>query len=208
MYYGEKLNSITHLIGTAFSLVGLGALVTVGYKSGSLKVLVSYIIFGVSSVLLYSMSTLYHSMRHIRLKHIFRKLDHIAIYILIAGTYTPYLLVGLGGFKGHLILSFVWGMAIIGILLDVFIQNRIEILQVSIYMCMGWTCCWDFNGIYEAIPVEGFYWLALGGACYCTGLIFYIMDQWKVFSHAHGIWHIWVMAGTLFHFISIIGYIG
>lgn len=207
MYQGERLNTITHFCGAVFSIVGLSALVASGLKSGNAKVLISYSIFGFSSVLLYTLSTIYHSLHPVRLKQIFRKLDHIAIYIMIAATYTPYLLVGLGGTKGNLILIFVWSMALMGILLDVFIKNRIESLQIAIYLLMGWTCCWDYNGIYEAITALGFYWLALGGACYCIGVVFYVMDRWKLFNHAHGIWHLWVMAGTLFHFISIIGYV-
>ena len=207
MYYGERFNSITHLVGAALSLMGLGALVTVGVNSGNTKLLVSYTIFGFSMVLLYTMSTLYHSFHPVSLKRLFRKLDHIAIYILIAGTYTPYLLVALNENKGIWILTFVWTMAVIGICLDVFKRNRNETLQICIYLLMGWTVCLDFNGIYAAISILGFFWLALGGACYCIGLIFYVLDVLKRFNHAHGIWHLWVMAGTFFHFISIINYV-
>tara|TARA_B100000674_G_scaffold492578_1_gene512876 strand:+ start:1001 stop:1627 length:627 start_codon:yes stop_codon:yes gene_type:complete len=207
MYYGERFNSITHLVGAALSLMGLGALVTVGVNSGNTKLLVSYTIFGFSMVLLYTMSTLYHSFHPVSLKRLFRKLDHIAIYILIAGTYTPYLLVALKENKGIWILTFVWTMAVIGICLDVFKRNRNETLQICIYLLMGWTVCLDFNGIYAAISILGFFWLALGGACYCIGLIFYVLDVLKRFNHAHGIWHLWVMAGTFFHFISIINYV-
>ena len=207
MYHGERFNSITHLVGAALSLMGLGALVTVGVNSGNTKLLISYTIFGLSMVLLYTMSTLYHSFHPAHLKRLFRKLDHIAIYILIAGTYTPYLLVALKENKGIWILTFVWAMAIIGICLDIFKHKRNETLQICIYLVMGWTVCLDFDGIYHAISNLGFFWLALGGACYCIGLIFYVLDGFKRFNHAHGIWHLWVMAGTFFHFISIINYV-
>ena len=138
MYYGERFNSITHLVGAALSLMGLGALVTVGVNSGNTKLLVSYTIFGFSMVLLYTMSTLYHSFHPVSLKRLFRKLDHIAIYILIAGTYTPYLLVALKENKGIWILTFVWTMAVIGICLDIFKRNRNETSQICIYLL---ACC-------------------------------------------------------------------
>jgi hemolysin III len=163
MYHGEKLNSITHLAGTALSLVGLGALLTVAIQHRDPWMIASFTIFGLALVLLYSMSTLYHSFSPPRLKKIFQKLDHVSIYLLIAGSYTPYTLVTLRDGKGPMMLAVVWSLAIIGIALDVFSKRRIEVLQVIIYLAMGWVCVLDFSSLKAALPLPGIIWLIAGG---------------------------------------------
>ena len=208
MYHGEKLNSITHLVGAVLSLVGMGALLAVGVQSNDPWVFGSFAVFGFSMVLLYAMSTLYHSFEPKELKKLFKLLDHVSIYLLIAGTYTPYMLVSLRDGNGWLILGVIWVLAIIGILSEIYMSGRmVKVGQMIIYFAMGWTCAYDFVSLEAAIPAAGVQWLKWGGIAYSIGVIFYILDKAKKLSHAHGIWHFFVLAGTACHFISIIGYV-
>jgi hemolysin III len=167
----------------------------------------SFTIFGLTLVLLYSMSTLYHSFSPPRLKKIFQKLDHVSIYLLIAGSYTPYTLVTLRDGRGPMMLAVVWSLAIIGIALDVFSKRRIEVLQVIIYLAMGWVCVLDYSSLKVALPQPGIIWLIAGGLAYTLGIIFYALDSNEKIQHSHGIWHLFVLAGSICHFISIIGYV-
>ncbi|MBE9537657.1 MAG: hemolysin III family protein [Proteobacteria bacterium] len=208
MYHGEKLNSISHLVGAVLALVGLGALLTIGVQSNDPWILSSFSIFGVSMVLLYTMSTLYHSFHPPSLKKLFQIFDHIAIYLLIAGTYTPYMLVSLRDGNGPMIMSIVWALAGIGALSEVFLSGRaVKIGQVVIYLAMGWACSFDYASLKEALPAAGLDWLVAGGMAYTVGVIFYVLDKMKTLTHSHGIWHFFVLAGSICHFISIIGYV-
>ena len=208
MYHGEKLNSISHLVGAVFALVGLGALLTIGLQSRDPWIISSFAIFGVSMVLLYTMSTLYHSFHPPGLKKLFQIFDHIAIYLLIAGTYTPYMLVSLRDGNGWLIMAIIWSLAGIGVLSEVLLSGRaVKIGQVIIYLAMGWACSFDFSSLKEALPEPGLNWLIAGGMAYSVGVVFYVLDKMKRLSHAHGIWHFFVLAGSICHFVSIIGYV-
>lgn len=208
MYYGEKLNSISHLIGAALALMGLGALLSVGIQSNDIWVLFSFTIFGLTLVLLYTMSTLYHSFQPPKLKKLFQLFDHISIYLLIAGSYTPYMLVSLRGTSGELILGFVWAFAALGVLSEIFLTGRaVKILQVVTYLGMGWACAFDIEGLKAALGEPGFFWLYAGGVAYTVGVVFYVLDKMKKLNHAHGIWHVFVLGGSLCHFISIIAYV-
>jgi hemolysin III len=208
VYYGEKLNSITHLVGIALSLVGMGALLTVGFQSNDPWILGSFAIFGFSMVLLYSMSTLYHSFEPKALKQLFKLFDHVSIYLLIAGTYTPYMIVSLRDGNGPMILGVIWALAIIGILSEIVLSGRVvKVGQMIIYFTMGWACVYDYSGLETAIPAAGLQWLKWGGIAYSLGVTFYILDKAKKLNHAHGIWHFFVIAGSACHFISIIGYV-
>lgn len=207
MYYGEKFNSITHLVGAVLALIGFGALLAVSIEHKSTAMIVSFSIFGFTLVLLYTMSTLYHSFHPPRLKKLFRKLDHVSIYLLIAGTYTPYMLVSLGDGKGPLMLAFVWGLALLGVLLDLFIPKRMETLQIIIYLLMGWTCTLEFSSLQASIPPPGIFLLTFGGVVYTVGVIFYVLDSMNKLRHAHGIWHLFVLCGSISHFASIVAYV-
>jgi len=207
MYYGEKFNSISHLVGAALALMGFGALLAVSIPRRDPWLIASFSVFGLTLTLLYTMSTLYHSFRSPKIKRIFQKLDHVAIYLLIAGTYTPYMLISLGDGNGPLLLTFVWAMALLGLLLDLLSPRRIELLQVGIYLVMGWACALDFAALRDAMPTAGWLWLALGGAAYSVGVTFYVLDDLGRLNHAHGIWHLFVLCGSISHFISIIGYV-
>ncbi len=207
MYHGEKLNSITHLLGSALALVGLGALLTVSIQKQDPWMIASFAIFGTTLVLLYTISTLYHSFYPPRLKKLFQKMDHVSIYLLIAGTYTPFMLVSLRHGAGPAMLTVVWGLAALGIFLDLFSKRRIQVLQLSIYLLMGWIAVLQYRQLGEALGRDGLAWLTAGGLAYTLGIIFYALDHNNKLQHAHGIWHVFVLAGSLCHFISIIGFV-
>jgi hemolysin III len=208
MYYGEKLNSISHLVGAALALVGLGALLTIGIQLRDPWIISSFSVFGLTLVLLYTMSTLFHSLHSPKLKQLFQLLDHVAIYLLIAGTYTPYMLVSLRDGNGFLILGIIWGLALLGILSEIFLHGRlVKIGQMLIFLGMGWACSFDFASLSAAIPETGLWLLVAGGLAYTIGILFYLLDLLNRLTHAHGIWHFFVLAGSGCHFVSIIGYV-
>tara|TARA_R110002095_G_scaffold210466_1_gene197728 strand:- start:6352 stop:6987 length:636 start_codon:yes stop_codon:yes gene_type:complete len=207
MYDGEKFNSITHLVGAVLAVMGFGALLTVSIQHRDLWMILSFSVFGITLILLYTLSTLYHSFQSTRIKRVFQKLDHSAIYLLIAGTYTPYMLVSLGNGNGPLMLAFVWTLGIVGLLVDLLNPRRIEILQVSLYLIMGWVCVLEYDQLRTQIPAPGFLWLNIGGISYTVGILFYVLDHQAKLRYAHGIWHLFVMLGSISHFISIIGYV-
>jgi hemolysin III len=208
MYYGEKLNSISHLVGSVFSLVAFGALLAVGMQIGEPRTIIGFSIFGVTLVLLYAMSTLYHSFQAPRLKKVFKLMDHISIYLLIAGSYTPFMLISVDSPSGTLILVLVWMLAVVGTLSEVLLSGRaVKVCQLVIYLGMGWACSLDLGSLKTALPEAGFLWLAAGGLIYTVGVIFYVVDKLRWLTHAHGIWHFFVLAGSVCHFIAVIGYV-
>jgi len=208
MYYGEKLNSISHLVGATLALVGLGALLTVAIQSRDPWMIFSFTVFGVTMVLLYTMSTLYHSFHPPKLKDLFQLFDHVAIYLLIAGTYTPYMLVSLRDGNGFLMLSIIWGLAIAGILSEIFLSGRaVKVGQMVIFLGMGWACTVEFDSLKAALPEAGLLWLVAGGLAYTAGVVFYVLDLMNRLTHAHGIWHFFVLTGSTCQFVSIIGYV-
>ena len=207
MYYSEKFNSITHLVGAVLSIMGLGSLITVAVQQQDLLLFIGFVTFGLTLVMLYSFSTLYHSFKSPLLKRVFQQLDHVAIYLLIAGTYTPFMIVTLIDSNGLWILLAVWALAIIGITLELIVKNRMETLQIIIYMIMGWLVVIDFPAMKAALPKAGVYWLTAGGIAYTVGVIFYIMDHRNLLKHSHGIWHLFVLAGSFFHFMAVILYV-
>ena len=208
MYYGEKLNSISHLVGAVLALVGLGALLTVAIQSRDPWIISSFTVFGVTLVLLYTMSTLYHSFHPPSLKDLFQLFDHVAIYLLIAGTYTPYMLVSLRDGNGFLILAIIWALALAGILSEIFLSGRaVKVGQMVIFLGMGWACTFDFVSLKAALPEAGLWWLTAGGLAYTGGVVFYVLDLMNRLTHAHGIWHFFVLTGSFCHFVSVIAYV-
>jgi hemolysin III len=208
MYHGEKLNSISHLVGAVLALMALGALLSVGLQSRDFWVFISFTVFGITLVLLYTMSTLYHSFHPPKLKKLFQLFDHISIYLLIAGSYTPYMLVSLRDGNGWLIMGIVWALAGLGVLSELALSGKaVKIGQVVIYLAMGWACAFDFSSLKAALPEAGLFWLTTGGIAYTAGVIFYVLDKMNKLTHAHGIWHMFVLGGSTCHFISIIGYV-
>lgn len=204
MYKGEKLNSISHLIGAVAALAGAVLLVVFASLKGDPWKIVSFSIYGGCLFLLYTFSTLYHSLRG-QPKSIFQQLDHAAIYLLIAGTYTPFMLVTLRGLLGWSIFSLEWGLAIIGILVDTLVPQRNRILPIVIYLAMGWLAIAAFKPLFNALSYMGFLWVLLGGVFYTLGIVFYAFD--KRFPHFHGIWHLFVLLGSSAHYVAIFLYV-
>ena len=204
MYYSEKFNSITHLTGAVLSIMGLGALITVAVQQQDVLLFIGFLTFGLTLVMLYSVSTLYHSFKNPTVKRAFQRLDHIAIYLLIAGTYTPFMLVTLIDSNGIWILASVWVLAVIGIMLELSIRNRIEALQIVIYLTMGWLVVIDFDALKQVLPETGVYLLAAGGLAYTVGIIFYVIEK---IPFNHVIWHLFVLTGAVFHFFMTFFYV-
>jgi hemolysin III len=208
MYYGERLNSISHLVGAVFALIAFGALLALGIQTRDPRIIVGFTTFGLTLILLYTMSTLYHSFKGPSLKKLFKLLDHISIYLLIAGTYTPFMLVTMRTGSGHMILALVWTLAIIGIISELFLSGRlVKISQLIIYLAMGWACSLDLASLRNILPLPGFWWLVAGGVAYTTGVVFYLLDKLDCLDHAHGIWHLFVLVGSVCHFVAVIGYL-
>lgn len=203
MYRGEKLNSITHLVGAAAALAGLVVLLYFAVQQGDPIKTLSLTIYGVSLFLLYLFSVLYHSFRG-RWKAIFRKLDHVAIYLLIAGTYTPFMLISLEGPWGWWLFGVIWALAVVGILLDTLPKRRREVLAIIIYILMGWLCVVAGRPLLSALSTGGFLWLLAGGLFYTFGIVFYVLDHIR---HFHGVWHLFVLAGSVCHYLAILLYV-
>jgi hemolysin III len=204
MYPGERFNSISHLIGAVAALAGLIVVVVIAAQQGDLWKIISFSIYGTTLFLLYTISTLYHSLRG-RAKQIFRKLDHLSIYLLIAGTYTPFTLVTLRGVWGWSLFGVIWGLALIGMALEALPQKGNRILSIVVYVLMGWLVLVALKPLLEALPLAGFSGLLLGGIFYTGGIVFYLFDE-KV-RHFHGIWHLFVLAGSVSHYLTILLYV-
>jgi hemolysin III len=204
MYHGERLNAWTHLVGAILACIGAIWLLVAATLEGSPRKIVSMAIYGVTLLLLYSISTLYHSLQG-RTKVIMRKLDHLSIYLLIAGSYTPFCLVTLHGAWGWGLFGTVWTLALIGMLQEIKPRSEARVLSIVIYAVMGWIVLVAVKPLLAALGSAGFTWLAAGGVCYTVGIIFFAYDS--RFRHWHGIWHLFVMAGSLLHFIAILRYV-
>ena len=204
MYPGERFNGISHLIGASLALAALVVLVVFASLQGDPWKIVSLSIYGATLFLLYALSTLYHSL-HGRAKLVFQKLDHAAIYLLIAGSYTPFTLVTLRGPWGWALFGVVWALAIIGIIIDSLHRNGPRIYQIIIYLLMGWVILVALYPLIQNLPIGGLVWLVVGGLCYTGGMVFYALDE--KLNHAHGIWHLFVLGGSICHFLAILLYV-
>ncbi|WP_287028337.1 PAQR family membrane homeostasis protein TrhA [Pseudomonas sp. UBA6310] len=204
MYHGERFNAWTHLVGAVLALVGAVWLLTLAAQDGAPRKVVAVAIYGVTLVLLYSISTVYHSVRG-QAKVVMRKLDHLSIYLLIAGSYTPFCLVTLQGAWGWTLFGIVWGLALVGMLQEIKPRSEARVLSIVIYAVMGWIVLVAVKPLIAALGREGFIWLAAGGVFYTVGIIFFAFDS--RFRHWHGIWHLFVIAGSLLHFVAIFFYV-
>jgi hemolysin III len=201
MYYGEKFNSISHLVGASFALVGGAVLVTLASIEGDVAKIVSYSIYAATLFALYFASTLYHSFPG-RVKKIFRVIDHQAIYLLIAGTYTPIAVVVLRSAGGWWLLGAVWFLAIFGMVLDAVRRTGPRIGSILLYLAMGWACVLAFDSLQVLLPAASLWWLIIGGLFYTSGIVFYVLDSW--YPWCHGIWHLFVLAGSVSHYFAIL----
>lgn len=206
MDHGEKLNTITHLLGAVAALAGMVILVVFAALKGDPWKIVSFSIYGTTLFGLYVVSTMYHGSGG-KLKEILSILDHQAIYLLIAGTYTPFTLVTLRGAWGWSLFGAIWCIAALGIVLDALptVRKGRRILPVILYVVMGWLILIALGPLLRHLPMMGFWWLVAGGLFYTVGIVFYALSD-KVI-HAHGIWHLFVIVGSVCHYISIFMYI-
>ena len=202
---GEEIaNSVTHGVGIVLSVAGLAVLTAFASVFGTAWHIVSCSIYGVTQILLYTASTLYHGIPSPRAKAVLRVLDHAAIFLLIAGTYTPFALVNLGGALGWIIFGVVWGLAITGIALQAVLIRHRAILTVIPYVAMGWLAVFAVKPMVESIPPGGLALLTAGGLCYTLGCAFYV---WRRLPYHHAIWHVFVMAGSALHFFAVFFYV-
>ena len=196
----EITNSITSILGVLFGIAGMTFLVIMAMLSGDHWHLISFIIYGITLILLYLASTLYHSFQNPRIKKILQKVDHSAIYLLIAGTYTPFLLISLRGTWGWTLLVLVWGIAILGIGFKTLFLERFVRLSILGYVLMGWLGIIAGKRLLESVPHVSLYWLAIGGVIYTSGILFL---AWRKVPYNHTIWHFFVLAASICHFIAI-----
>jgi hemolysin III len=205
MIKGERFNSISHLVGAVLALAGAVVLVVVASRGGDTRRIVSFSIYGATLFLLYLISTLYHGLPTGRAKHVFRVLDHQAIYLLIAGSYTPFTLVTLDGIVGWWLFGAIWGMAVLGLVLDALPRRGARILPLFIYFVMGWLIVLAINPLLAALPRTGFIWLLTGGLLYTSGIVFFALDH--RYPWMHGVWHLFVLAGSISHYVAILAYV-
>jgi len=200
----ERINIISHAAGFFLSCIALLFLVAHAIKQGGTAYISSFIIFGLSLMVLYSASTLYHSAKDPQHRARLKVFDHSSIYVLIAGSYTPYTLVTLQGRTGWIMFSIIWGAALTGIILKLFFTGRFSIVSTIMYVVMGWIAMFAIKPLYTHLPSDGFNWLILGGIAYTIGAVLYSFKKIK-FNHA--IFHIFVLIGSICHFISIYFYV-
>ena len=200
----ELLNAISHGLGVLLGIAGSAILIVVATLHSDVWGIVSVSVYGFTLILLYSMSTLYHALSNEKAKRIFRILDHSTIYLLIAGSYTPYLLVTIRGTMGWIVFSIVWGCAVIGIVLNAISLERYKKISLALYLISGWAAVIATKPIVEHLVFEGLMLMLLGGVFYTGGIVFYKMKQHKYF---HGIWHFFVLGGSIAHYFSILFYV-
>lgn len=199
---GEEIfNSITHGIGALLSIAGLVILTVFAAKKGDAWHIVSFSIFGTTMVLLYLASTLYHSFTKESIKNLFARFDHSAIFLLIAGTYTPFVLTTIRGPFGWVMFGIIWALAVAGIVIRSIYLTRFRKLMMWLYLAMGWMFLIAIVPIVRNLPASSIVFLFIGGVCYSAGVIFY---AWRNLKYGHGIWHLFVMAGTIMHFFSVL----
>jgi len=200
----EIAHSAIHGVGIALSLAGLAVLVVTALRTGNAGTVAASAVYGVTLVLLYLASTLYHSIPFPRAKRILRMLDHSAIYLLIAGTYTPFTLISLRGPWGFTLFGLIWGLAILGITLKVAAMGRFRGLSLALYIGMGWLALVALGPLVDAIGRGGLLLLTLGGIAYTSGVIFYV---WRRLPYHHAVWHAFVLAGSVLHFFAVLLYV-
>jgi hemolysin III len=203
-FYEELANTITHTIGIILAAGGLGVMIVLAAIHGNIWHIISTAVFGTTLILLYTISTLYHSVYQSKTKMILQQLDHSAIFLLIAGTYTPFTLVSLRGPWGWLLFGIVWGLAILGIVLQLLLDKKGRIISILLYLLMGWLVIIAIKPLIAAVDTIGFLLLLFGGLFYTGGLLFYV---WFSLPYHHAIWHVFVLVGSGLHYFSILFYV-
>ena len=201
---GEEIaNSVTHGVGLALSVAALPVLVAKAFRQGDGLRVASVAVFGATLVALYAASTLYHSIPHPRARAVLRAVDHSAIYLLIAGTYTPFAMGALRDDGGTLLLAAVWTLALSGISCRTLLGPRFHRVSVALYVAMGWLVLFAIRPMIAHVATPGLVWLFAGGAAYTGGVAFY---AWKRLPYGHMVWHLFVLAGSICHFFAVLGY--
>ncbi|MFO7815175.1 MAG: hemolysin III family protein [Halanaerobiales bacterium] len=198
----EITNAITHGAGILFGIFALVFLIATHYQSSQFQELLSYIIYGSTLIILYLSSTLYHGIPMQKAKKHLRKFDHASIFLLIAGTYTPIALVALQGRLGWTIFIAIWTIALLGIIFKVFFINKLKIVSVIMYLLMGWLIIFIIKPLIAALSTPSLVYMIIGGLFYTVGVLFYALQSIG-FKYSHSIWHLFVLAGSIFHFIMI-----
>ena len=196
----EIVHSVTHGIGTVLAIAGMGILIAYAHAGGSTRHIVCCSIFGASLVILYLASTLYHGIQHPKVKEILRIVDHSAIYLLIAGTYTPFTLVNLQGVWGWSLFGVVWGLAFLGIALRLSPLRRFSSLRLILYITMGWAAVVAIKPLAASVPPNALILIVMGGLMYTVGIIFYL---WRRLPYHHAIWHLFVLSGSILHYVAV-----
>lgn len=204
MHHGERFNTITHAIGAAMAATSGIALIIIASRGGDPWKIFSFSVYAATLLTLYLTSSLYHSVQGVA-KDMLRKMDHCAIYLLIAGTYTPFTLVTLRGGWGWWMFGIVWALALFGIAQEIWYAKGARVLSLVIYVAMGWLAVVDVKPLMAALGSTGFSWLVAGGLFYTGGIAFYATD--KHVRHGHGIWHLFVLAGSICHYIAVLLYV-
>ena len=197
----EIANSVTHGIGILLSIAGMALLIVFATMYGNAWHIVSFSIFGSTLIFLYLASTLYHSLPNPSIKMIFKRIDHSAIFLLIAGTYTPFTLIHMRGAWGWTIFGIIWALALAGIILKIFTVNRFRKSSLILYIAMGWLCVIAFKEMITKIPALSLTLLMIGGIFYTSGVVFY---AWKKLPYGHAIWHLFVLSGSTLHFLAVL----
>lgn len=194
-------NAITHGVGALLAIAGLVILILLAYWEGTATHILSFTIFGSMMVVLYLASTIYHSIQDKKLKPVFRKLDHMSIYLFIAGTYTPFCFILLSGSTQWFLLAAVWACALLGAIMKIFYTGRKELLSTLLYISMGWIGMIFIDTLYSMMSLQGFAFLMIGGLFYTVGTIFYMKEKIR---YNHVIWHLFVLGGSTFHYFSVL----
>ena len=200
----ELANSLTHSLGLVLSVAGFVALLVLAILRGSALQIVSCSVYGATLVCLYAASTVYHSVRSRRFKRVLRIIDHSSIYLLIAGTYTPFTLVILRGSWGWTLFGLVWGLSLFGILFKVWFVDHFKIVSPLVYIAMGWLVLIAFKPLLAMVPGGAIAWLLAGGLSYTVGVVFY---AWRKLPYNHAIWHVFVLAGSICHYVAVLLYV-
>ena len=200
-YTEELLHSISHGIGLVLSIAALAILVSFASLYGDAWHVVSFSIFGASLIILYAASTLYHSIQKPKIKKVFRAIDHSAIYLMIAGSYTPFTLLSLRGPWGWSVFGIIWGLAIVGIVMKCISLAKFKRLSYTMYLLMGWLSLVIIDQILSKVPFHSKVFLFIGGGAFSIGFLFY---AWKKLPYNHFIWHIFVLCGSIMHFFSVL----
>ena len=200
----EWIHAISHGLGFVAALVGLVVLLLATFRHGPTTHLIGVAIFGITLTFLYATSTLYHGLPESDFKRIFRKLDHIAIYLLIAGTYTPFVVIKMQNELGHTVLAVVWGLAALGIILELVRDSPTRRISLGLYLLMGWLAVFTLQPLLQTLEPMGVALLVLGGLTYTIGVLFY---AWSQLPYNHAVWHGFVLGGSALHFASVIGFV-